>query len=365
MDPRATLTPFPRGWYLVAKSDDVPIGKVKPVKMMDRELVVFRTEDGVAHVTNAHCPHFGVHLGHGGRVKGDCIRCPFHGWEFRASDGECQRIPAGDLPPRKARLVRWDTHEIAGLILTWYHEEDAAPTWRVTDFPSLDDQPYSEWADYEWTIRARIQDLSENDSDVSHAPALHGFVDDPAEVDLQVSGAECKFRLRAKMHMSAFGVPSWLPWLPRDFSTDILVRRSGLCLGWIRQETIMPGGFPFHTQTLAATTPIDATHVRLLLRHRVARTRIPVLTTLMLRSYATMFNRTLEEDIVIWENKIYRMRPAASKSDAPILQFRKWTRQFYPEGHYEAALAAQHPGSPVRLADNLADNLADSAEAVG
>ena len=30
--------------------------------------------------------------------------------------------------------------------------------------------------------------------------------------------------------------------------------------------------------------------------------------------------------------------PAASKSDAPILQFRKWTRQFYPQGHYEAAL---------------------------
>ena len=357
LDPRATLTPYPRGWYLVAKSDDVPIGKVKPLKMMGREVVVFRTDDGVAHVTNAHCPHFGVHLGHGGQVKGDCIRCPFHGWEFRASDGECQRIPAGDLPPRKARLARWDTHEIAGLIMAWYHEEDAAPTWRVTDFPSLDDQPYSEWADYEWTIKARIQDLSENDSDVSHAPALHGFVDDPAEVDLQVSGAECKFRLRAKMHLSAFGVPSWLPGLPRDFATDIMVRRSGLCVGWIRQETILPGGFPFHTQTLAATTPIDETHVRLLLRHRVARTRIPPLTALMLRSYATMFNRTLEEDIVIWENKIYRMRPAASKSDGPILQFRKWTRQFYPEGHYEAALAAQHPGSPVRLADN--------AEAVG
>lgn len=64
---------------IVAKSDDVPIGKVKPVTMMDRELVVFRTEDGVAHVTNAHCPHFGVHLGHGGLIKKDCIRRPFHG----------------------------------------------------------------------------------------------------------------------------------------------------------------------------------------------------------------------------------------------------------------------------------------------
>jgi len=338
LDPRATLTPYPRGWYLVAKSDAVPVGKVLPVTMMGRELVVFRTDDGVAHVTNAHCPHFGVHLGHGGKIKGACIRCPFHGWEFRASDGQCERIPSGDLPPAKARLVRWDTHEIAGLILTWFHEEDAAPTWAVTDFPDLDDQPYSEWADYEWTIKARIQDLSENDSDVSHAPALHGFVDDPAEINLKVTGAECNWRLKAKMHLSAFGVPTWLPALPRDFATDIHVRRSGLCIGWIRQSTVLPGGFPFHTQTMAATTPIDETHVRLLLRHRVARTRLPPLTALMRHSYATMFNRTLEEDIVIWENKIYRMRPAASKSDAPILQFRKWTRQFYPQGHYEAAL---------------------------
>ena len=64
-----------------------------------------------------------------------------------------------------------------------------------------------------------------------------------------------------------------------------------------------------------------------------------------------MFNRTLEQDIVIWENKIYRMRPAVSKSDGPILRFRKWTRQFYPEGHYEAAIAAQQEHVPLRLAD--------------
>lgn len=106
IDPRAILTPFPRGWYLVATSAEVPKGGVRPVKLMGRELVVFRTEDGVVHITNAHCPHMGVHLGHGGQIRGGCIRCPFHGWEFRASDGQCERIPWGDLPPRKARLTR-------------------------------------------------------------------------------------------------------------------------------------------------------------------------------------------------------------------------------------------------------------------
>jgi len=348
IDSRASLTPYPRGWYLAATSAEVPTGTVKPVTLMGRELAVFRTADGVAHVVNAHCPHMGVHLGHGGQVKGGCIRCPFHGWEFRASDGECQRIPTGDRPPRKARLASWQTHELAGLILVWFHEEDAAPTWRVSELEDFNDRAYSDWADYWWTLNARIQDISENDADVTHAPALHGFVDEPAGLEFQTRGAECDYRLRASIYTSSFGVPSWLPGIPSRFTTHIHIRRSGLCLGWIRQSTQLPGGLPFHTQTLAATIPIDETRVRLLLRHRVASTGIPPLTALMLRRYAQLFNRTLAQDIVMWENKIYRMRPAASKSDGPILAFRKWTRQFYPAGHYEAALAAEP--NPTELA---------------
>lgn len=186
---------------------------------------------------------------------------------------------------------------------------------------------------------------AENDADVSHAPALHGFVDEPAGLDFRSHGAECSYRLRATVRTSAYGMPAWLPGVPKKFSSEIHIRRFGVSLGWIRQATRLPGGIPFHTQTFAATTPIDEKQVRLLLRHRVASTGIAPLTTLMLRRYAALFNRTLEEDIVIWENKIYRMRPAASKSDAPILQFRKWTRQFYPDGHYQAALATQQePG---------------------
>ena len=30
----------------------------------------------------AHCPHMGAHLGFGGRVVGEAIRCPMHGFSF-------------------------------------------------------------------------------------------------------------------------------------------------------------------------------------------------------------------------------------------------------------------------------------------
>lgn len=55
--------------------------------------MAFRTQDGVAHVMDAYCPHLGANLGVMGRVVGDCIECPFHGWRFRGKDGVCTHVP--------------------------------------------------------------------------------------------------------------------------------------------------------------------------------------------------------------------------------------------------------------------------------
>ena len=60
---------------------------------LGEHFVVFRTEKGVASVLDAYCPHLGAHLGIGSRVIGDCVECPFHGWQFRGEDGQCIAIP--------------------------------------------------------------------------------------------------------------------------------------------------------------------------------------------------------------------------------------------------------------------------------
>lgn len=54
---------------------------------------MFRGQEGQAHVLNAYCPHLGANLAVGGRVVGNCIECPFHGWRFEGSDGKCVKIP--------------------------------------------------------------------------------------------------------------------------------------------------------------------------------------------------------------------------------------------------------------------------------
>ena len=58
-----------------------------------KNLAVFRGEDGRAHALDAYCCHNGANMAAGGLVKGSCLECPFHGWQFRGDDGKCTHIP--------------------------------------------------------------------------------------------------------------------------------------------------------------------------------------------------------------------------------------------------------------------------------
>ncbi|HEY6458762.1 MAG TPA: Rieske 2Fe-2S domain-containing protein, partial [Polyangiaceae bacterium] len=114
--------PFPRypnGWFQVAYSDEVAPGAVVPLRYFGRDLVIFREERGDVHVLDAHCPHMGAHLGHGGTVKDGCVRCPFHAWRFDGT-GQCVEVPYSARVPPRARVRPWHVREVNGLVLVWH-----------------------------------------------------------------------------------------------------------------------------------------------------------------------------------------------------------------------------------------------------
>ncbi|NCZ64519.1 MAG: FeS-binding protein, partial [Cellvibrionales bacterium] len=75
-----TAPDFPMGWWSLARSHELQVGEVKAVSALDRDLVLYRTRSGAVRVHDAYCPHLGAHLGVNGRVVGESIQCPFHGW---------------------------------------------------------------------------------------------------------------------------------------------------------------------------------------------------------------------------------------------------------------------------------------------
>ncbi|MFL4904914.1 Rieske 2Fe-2S domain-containing protein [Streptomyces sp. MMS24-I2-30] len=87
------------GWHRVGTLDDFPMGE--PVRRTADEvaLVVVRDEDGVLNVLADRCSHMDGPL-HAGKVLEGCIECPWHGSQFRLSDGTNVQGPATAPQPR-------------------------------------------------------------------------------------------------------------------------------------------------------------------------------------------------------------------------------------------------------------------------
>src|SRR5215207_4312253 len=176
---RFPMQRYPNGWFNVGMSDELPPGAVKPLKYFGKDLVLFRTEGGEAKILDAHCPHLGAHLGYGGKVKGDCIECPFHAWKFDGG-GACREIPYGKKIPPRATLHPWIVREVNGMIMTWHHVEGKAPEW---DIPVLEEFGNDSWTPYEkrtWKVRSHNQEMAENSVDTAHFLYLHGTQEMPS-----------------------------------------------------------------------------------------------------------------------------------------------------------------------------------------
>jgi len=138
------------------------------------ELVrVYRGEDGAARCVSDVCIHRGGSLS-GGKVKKNCLECPYHGWRYGA-DGACVEIPSNGanktISPR-ARVDAYPTADKYGF--TWVFlgdlpEEERPP---IPHFPGWDTENFRPvYGDYTWT--ANFRRVVENSLDPAHASWVH------------------------------------------------------------------------------------------------------------------------------------------------------------------------------------------------
>ena len=134
--------PIPVGWYFIDYADTLKAGEMRNVFVFDQEWVLFRTESGKPGMTDPYCPHLGAHLGHGGKVCGEHIRCPFHHWEYD-TEGWCKNIPYAKLMPpiakKQAILRALPMVEKYGMMWAWYHPKCEPPSFELPYIPELED----------------------------------------------------------------------------------------------------------------------------------------------------------------------------------------------------------------------------------
>lgn len=122
-----------RFWQPVYAAADLPAGRAKPITIMNEQLTLFRGESGAVHAVAFRCPHRGTQLSVGW-VRGDNIRCLYHGWTF-AADGQCVEQPAEPEPfCQKIRIRSYPTQEYLGLIFVYLGEGEPPPLPRYPDF---------------------------------------------------------------------------------------------------------------------------------------------------------------------------------------------------------------------------------------
>jgi 3-ketosteroid 9alpha-monooxygenase subunit A len=309
---------FPEGWFQVAYSDDLAPAQIERLHYFGRDLVLFRTESGVAQVLNAYCAHVGAHLGVGGTVVGERIRCPFHAWEY-GTDGHCKAIPYSPHIPQAAVIPRWPTQERSGIIFVWHSPVGNPPSW---DPPELPEYGASEWGEYirhRRIIRTTVQEIGENVVDTAHGVYVHGG---------RMGPEAPKWSFEFEGHKVNADIRKFTPSMGATFTHKVTLHGIGISTN--RSVADMPlgrGRKVFWT----TNTPIDASTVEVRFSTLAARATVDDPTGELSRHSARATFMEFEKDLPIWENKTYLPTPVLCKGDGPIGRYRLWVQQFYPE----------------------------------
>ena len=304
--------PIPNGWFMIAYSDELRAGDVKPIRYFGEDLVVFRTEDGQAHVLDAHCPHLGAHLGYGGKVRGQALVCPFHAWEW-SGDGACLGIPYAKKIPPKARIRSWTLVEKNGMLLVWRHAKGEPPGWEIPDIPEIDSDAWTPPVRREWTVRSRNQELAENTVDQAHFRYVHG-TQTLADTEFDTEGPILRV-----VSKSTVGTPR------AEAQGRIEIAAYGFGFGITRFTGVV------ETLVITSGAPIDDEHVHMRLAFTVRKLSDQSATRGVGRAFVAEIERQFRQDIPIWENKIHLEKPVLCDGDGPIPLLRKFYSQFYAE----------------------------------
>lgn len=310
-------------WYPILESRELKQTGPLGIRRLGVDMVIWRGQDGSLQAQSDRCPHLGAAMSKG-KVIGDRIVCPFHGFEFDAT-GTCRHIPAegrkGRIPGGMA-LKTYPVREAHGLIWLWWG--DQRQTYPQLPFFDLLESgfAYDAFA-VEWPVH--YTRAIENQLDVAHLPFIHkstigaggnSFVDGPY-VEADAEGIRM-WIFNQRDHGQAHRDQRELAKLAANQEPSIRFLFPGI---WLL--TVAPGMRQF-----LAFVPVDEGVTRYYLRtyHRVT---LPVLKPLY-GMVLNFFNRlVLNQDKSAVLSQLPRNSSQAGHerligADRGIAQFRRW-----------------------------------------
>lgn len=159
-------------WYVIASSKEIKKDKPLFLTRLNKKLALWRDTKGEVCCIDDKCCHRGASISHG-KIIGDNIACPFHGFQFDKS-GKTITIPANGKCEKVGNAYKVQGYKIKeeyDFIWLWYGESDKAHD--ILPFPdNLKDKSfsYSSLVDY-WNCH--YSRCIENQLDPVHVPFVH------------------------------------------------------------------------------------------------------------------------------------------------------------------------------------------------
>lgn len=157
-------------WYCAGWAADLLQGP-RSIRLLDREIALFRDAAGIAHAIDGRCPHRFAALGEG-QVIGDTLACPYHALRFDGT-GQCVLNPngGGAIAPR-AHVRGYPLVERDRALWIWLGEADRADPADIVPLPFLADDRYAV-ATGHLRLAADYRLLNDNLLDLTHAAYIH------------------------------------------------------------------------------------------------------------------------------------------------------------------------------------------------
>ena len=330
-DRPATPTPFPDGWYFVSSRDALRKQTLLERTWLGEQIVAWCNDQGSVCVADAYCPHLGSHLGPktGGKVRDGCLVCPFHGFEYDVT-GRCIATPNAP-PPRNARLAVYETHEICGMVFAWWSAIGQPPSFRLPN-DTGDSDGWTRVGLRRFRLTSRPEHIAENSVDLAHFSHIHGYADVKQIGPVRVDGAHLRSAFEFTRERSVLGCRL-------RFGVSVVTHLHGL--GYSAVE-LTEHTIPFSARFWVLATPLDGTHLELVLANQTKETDrlkrpivglgwLPKGIRARLTNYITLEGqvRDVEQDIPIWNRRTFHDRPVLSSADGQIMLYRRYCSQFY------------------------------------
>ena len=318
-------------WYPVCIGTELG-DEPQTVRILGLDFVAFRDEAGAAHVLSNTCIHRGGSLGEG-KVVGNSVRCPYHGWSFDGS-GRCTQIPSmeGKQPPARAKVDAYPVEERYGLVFAFLGDlpEDERPP--LYEIPEVGKDGWRASAPVENVIHCYMERAIENGLDPFHNEFVHPSQGSPQLIEGSVQIEEIPYGTK---FMARFGEVGEKASNESELQADPNELRAG---SWYYGPNTLVTDIQFNGTNkfiqYAFEAPIDANTTRTYL----VNLRNCMLDPKQDEQVAAINQKVAEEDFVILENLWPVRTPDTmtcellTEGDTILVRYREHLREWEQKG---------------------------------